>query len=1124
MADLSLVFDILARDQASATLDGVGSSLTKVAGFVGAGAALFDSFWESVGNEQAVDKLSARLGLVGEESRSAGRVAGALYRDAYGESMADVTTAIDSVVSSINGMRTASEDDLQAVTATALNFAGTFDTDVTESVNSVGLLIRNGLAKDAEQGFDLMTAAYQRVPAAMRDELPAILNEYGVSFTNLGFTGQQSLGLLVDAAGDGAIALDKTGDALKEFTIRSTDMSTSTTAAYQTLGFDAQTMANRVLAGGEQAQGALRDIATELLNIQDPATQANTAIALFGTPIEDLGTAGIPRFLESLTATDQSLEDVAGSAAQMGETLNDNFAVRLEGWKRSAQGFVQDALMDIANGFSQGTVTGEGFEGAMQAVGVVVGEVADGVGVLVDVGGAFVSVVEAIPGPVLAGVGAMTAFALLKGPVGSALETIYIRGLQARDAVTGAASGVGALRGAANGVVGIMGGPWGIALGAGVAAVALIASEISDATAQTDAWAQSLLEGGAAVQEAMEQAAAERDKYGDNWLGDLSYSVDQYFGLASSMDEAREQARDLYDAMTPLQQAQQNVTHDTNELAAAIDRYGENSPQAREAAELLARSNERLAERQDAVTRATEAATAAMDPAAAITQVLADRQQSLADETNAAKEAVDAIRLALDQLGGATVNTIDLESALYAAVDQATGAINGLSGQVLTTAGDLNTQNEAGRAAADVLGGVRSAGLDLLANQAELGESTESLTGRAVSLREQFITAAGQMGINADRANYLADQYGLIPNEVVTTIQANTDQAAGAISSLQEQINQVARDRTASINFRATLPDLNGTVSGSGRPGLADGGPVPGWSPHSRADNIPIDATAGEFMQPVRAVDRYGLNFMEDVRTGRFPVELARRGFADGGLISLVGSADTAAASASIGKVNDDFLTAANAAAREVMEPAQAMARGLAYARSQVGKPYLWGSAGPAGFDCSGFMAAITNVVRGRDPNTRLGSTATFPWAGFAAGPGMFTIGSTPNAGGGIGHMAGTILGVNVESRGGQGVVVGGTARGAGNGLFTERAHLATYDAGGLLQPGYTLAFNGTGKPERIRTAEQEADLSRPATFIGELVLDSGEFLGYIRGELQDDRTAGRRAATAAAAAAGLLR
>lgn len=35
------------------------------------------------------------------------------------------------------------------------------------------------------------------------------------------------------------------------------------------------------------------------------------------------------------------------------------------------------------------------------------------------------------------------------------------------------------------------------------------------------------------------------------------------------------------------------------------------------------------------------------------------------------------------------------------------------------------------------------------------------------------------------------------------------------------------------------------------------------------------------------------------------------------------------------------------------------------------------------------------------------------------------------------------------------------------------------YDGGGGLPPGYTLAYNGTGRTETIRTAEQESSLQR---------------------------------------------
>ena len=49
--------------------------------------------------------------------------------------------------------------------------------------------------------------------------------------------------------------------------------------------------------------------------------------------------------------------------------------------------------------------------------------------------------------------------------------------------------------------------------------------------------------------------------------------------------------------------------------------------------------------------------------------------------------------------------------------------------------------------------------------------------------------------------------------------------------------------------------------------------------------------------------------------------------------------------------------------------PSKAAARAIAYARQQLGKPYLWGGAGPGAFDCSGltlmsWRAAGVNIAR----------------------------------------------------------------------------------------------------------------------------------------------------------------
>jgi hypothetical protein len=76
----------------------------------------------------------------------------------------------------------------------------------------------------------------------------------------------------------------------------------------------------------------------------------------------------------------------------------------------------------------------------------------------------------------------------------------------------------------------------------------------------------------------------------------------------------------------------------------------------------------------------------------------------------------------------------------------------------------------------------------------------------------------------------------------------------------------------------------------------------------------------------------------------------------------------------------------------------------------------------------------------------------------------------------GVGHTAGTLGGMNVESSGGAGVHMGKGARGYNDSLFTSRwgfAPAAKFDSGGLLQPGATLAINKTRKPEAVLTAEE---------------------------------------------------
>ena len=346
-ADKSLSRTVDGVEQSTATLSGKFSGLGKAAkiGFAsvataaaGATAAITASIATALGQEKSSDRLAASLGATPAVAEKYGKIAGNLYAGAWGESMDDVNHAIESVASSFKGLSGAG---LEKVTIQAMDFASIFETDLPRATAIASTVMKSGLAKSATEAFDLMTAASQRVPAALREDIGDAAEEYGQFFKSLGFSGEEAFGVLVKGAEKGQYGIDKAGDAIKEFTIRATDMSTSTKDAYKSIGVDAGRVTSLLLNGGDGAKVAFKAILDGLVNIKDPAKQAQQAIALFGTPLEDLNATEIPAFLKSLKSGTKGMKDWKGSIDEAGATLNDNAATNLESFKRQVtQGFV----------------------------------------------------------------------------------------------------------------------------------------------------------------------------------------------------------------------------------------------------------------------------------------------------------------------------------------------------------------------------------------------------------------------------------------------------------------------------------------------------------------------------------------------------------------------------------------------------------------------------------------------------------------------------------------------------------------------------------------------------------------------------------------------------------------
>ena len=339
-----------------------------------------------------------------------------VYESGAGEGIESVGEAVSAVSSSLGSLRNTSQADLAEMTRQALTLSRAYGVDVAESTQTAAILVRNGLARNAGEAFDLMTRGMQNVSSSMRGELPEILHEYSTNFRALGFSGNDAFNMLIAQAEKGKFALDKTGDALKEFTIRGADMSAASSGAYEAIGMDAARAAAAVAEGGAQARAVLAQTAEGLLAVQDPAERANLAIALFGTPLEDLSVDQIPDFLRGLGNIEDRVGDVAGASREMDDALRNNAGDALLQIQRVVSGSFMGLLKDVSADII--SVSNSFKEWAQENPELVstITKVAAVVAVAAVAGGALALTIAGLLGPIAAVRWAMTVLSIKTMP------------------------------------------------------------------------------------------------------------------------------------------------------------------------------------------------------------------------------------------------------------------------------------------------------------------------------------------------------------------------------------------------------------------------------------------------------------------------------------------------------------------------------------------------------------------------------------------------------------------------------------------------------------------------------------------------------------------------------------
>ncbi|WP_327679475.1 phage tail tape measure protein [Kitasatospora sp. NBC_00458] len=332
MSDTSLVFNLVAKDKASAVLGQLKEKLATAATGISAGVAgaLGVGVAESLDMSAASSKLAAQLGVGAERAAELGKVSANVYKDAWGESAADVNEAIRGVTQNIGGDAAAAG--LERITTKALALGKAMDADVAGSTAAAGQLMKTGLAKNADEAFDIITAGYQGGVDKSGDFLDTI-TEYSTQFRQLGLDGATATGLLSQGLKAGARDADTVADSLKEFTLIAQSGSKASAEGFQALGLNAKAMQRAFIDGGPAAATALDQVFDKLRAVKNPVDQSSIALSLFGTKAEDMQKALFA--LDPSTAT-SAIGQVAGAADQMAKTVGDNPSAAIERFKREA--------------------------------------------------------------------------------------------------------------------------------------------------------------------------------------------------------------------------------------------------------------------------------------------------------------------------------------------------------------------------------------------------------------------------------------------------------------------------------------------------------------------------------------------------------------------------------------------------------------------------------------------------------------------------------------------------------------------------------------------------------------------------------------------------------------------
>ncbi|WP_149180879.1 phage tail tape measure protein [Streptomyces sp. TRM49041] len=306
------------------------------------GAALLGGVAKALDEQKGNSLLAAQLGADPAQAKRLGKAAGTLYSKGYTDSVADANEALKSLWQQGLVPADATQKELEKVGGRLSQVAQIMGEEVGPTSAAVGQMLKTGMARNAEEAFDILVKGTQN-GANKAEDLLDVFGEYGTQFRDMGVDGKQAMGLIQQGLKAGARDADIVADAFKELNIRI--KSGEAADGLKSIGLNADEMAAAFNKGGPAANAALDKLMDRLRAVKDPTERSRLAVELLGTQAEDLSGA---LFALDPSSAVKALGDVDGAAKKAGDTMRDNASTRVTEFTRSLEHAFVDVIGNVA--------------------------------------------------------------------------------------------------------------------------------------------------------------------------------------------------------------------------------------------------------------------------------------------------------------------------------------------------------------------------------------------------------------------------------------------------------------------------------------------------------------------------------------------------------------------------------------------------------------------------------------------------------------------------------------------------------------------------------------------------------------------------------------------------------